>query len=70
MSTTYEQETITLEEVASLHATADAVLCLIGSRQVWVPQSVIHEDSEVFDAGQIGKLVIFTWWATREGLGT
>lgn len=67
--TAYEHDTITLEEVVAVHATADAVLCLIDSRQVWVPQSVIHEDSEVFEAGQSGKLVLMTWWAVREGLG-
>lgn len=67
--TAFEQDTVTLDEVTSIHATEQAVLCLIDSRKVWVPQSVIHDDSEVFEAGQSGKLVIFSWWAVREGLG-
>ena len=37
---------------------------------VWVPKSVVHDDSEVYDAkdNARGKLVIKHWWAAREGL--
>ena len=38
----------------------------------WVPKSVIHDDSEVYDmkdgAGP-GKLVVLRWFAEKEGLG-
>lgn len=36
----------------------------------WIPKSVIHEDSEVFNNtdNDEGELVIKTWWADQEGL--
>lgn len=37
---------------------------------LWIPKSVVHDDSEVFDAknNARGKLVVKHWWAHREGL--
>lgn len=37
---------------------------------IWIPKSVVHDDSEVFDAGRNarGRLVLLAWWAEREGL--
>lgn len=32
----------------------------------WVPKSVIHDDSEVYEKGGEGKLVVKTWWAQKE----
>lgn len=36
----------------------------------WVPKSVLHDDSEVYDAGEhsTGEVVIQGWWAAKEGL--
>lgn len=34
----------------------------------WIPSSVIHDDSEVFDRGHEGELVVKQWWAEKEGL--
>lgn len=41
-------------------------------RTVWIPKSVVHDDSEVFDAkhNARGKLVLLAWWADQEGLTT
>ena len=41
-----------------------------GSREMWVPKSVIHDDSEVFDNvdNKDGKLVLKAWFAREEGL--
>lgn len=41
-----------------------------GKRQIWVPKSVIHDDSEVFDNAENkqGKLVLQAWFAREEGL--
>lgn len=33
----------------------------------WIPKSVIHDDSEVFEAGHSGKLVLHHWWAEKNG---
>jgi len=39
---------------------------------VWIPKSVVHDDSEVFDSkhNARGKLVLQAWWADQEGLTT
>lgn len=35
---------------------------------VWVPKSVIHDDSEIWEGGQeTGDLVVQDWWAEKEG---
>jgi hypothetical protein len=38
-------------------------------KQRWVPQDCIHDDSEVYESGQSGQLVIIdgSWWARKEG---
>lgn len=66
--------TITIENVKCLRATGRAILVRRkhedgshgGTR--WVPQAVVHDDSEVYQEGDEGKLVIFEWWATQEGI--
>lgn len=35
--------------------------------QVWVPKSVIHDDSEVYKLGTSGDLVVAEWWAEKNG---
>lgn len=36
--------------------------------EVWVPKSVIHDDSEVWEMGQDpGTLVVQGWWAQKQG---
>lgn len=35
--------------------------------QLWIPQSVIHDDSEVYASGQVGNVVVETWWAEERG---
>jgi hypothetical protein len=37
-------------------------------RKFWVPKSVVHDDSEVFEEGQEGRLVLHSWFAEKEGL--
>lgn len=41
-----------------------------GNRTMWVPKSVVHDDSEVFDANDNarGKLALHAWFAREEGL--
>jgi len=33
----------------------------------WIPRSVIHDDSEVFDEGHEGTLVVKLWFAEKQG---
>jgi hypothetical protein len=34
--------------------------------QFWVPQSVVHDDSEVYAEGHEGLLVLREWWWERK----
>jgi hypothetical protein len=59
---------VTLEDVKAIAETDLAVLCIIESDEVWVPQSQIDEDSEVFENGTEGTLIVTRWWAEKKGL--
>lgn len=42
---------------------------LLGAKAVWVPKSVIHSESEIYDAltNARGELVVKRWFARKEG---
>lgn len=57
-------------EDAECVAQTDKAICVRApdlDGQVWIPQSQVHEDSEVWKEGQSGKLVVNEWWAEKEG---
>ena len=33
----------------------------------WIPQSVIHDDSEIWRHGDKGSLTLKVWWARKQG---
>ena len=39
------------------------------SREAWFPKSCLHDDSEVYQAKTDGKVVVYRWFADKEGLG-
>lgn len=51
----------------ALKETAKALLIDAGDEQVWVPKSVIHDDSEVYAAGHEGELVVQAWFGRKHG---
>lgn len=63
-----EVQAVTLSDVKALRGTDKALLCLIDGEEVWIPQSQITDDSEVYEPGGEGKLVITQWLATQKGL--
>lgn len=63
------KETVTVEDVVAIGQTDKALLVKIEGDEVWIPQSVIHDDSEVYKQGDEGDLVIYRWFAEKEGLG-
>lgn len=65
-----DDEPVTIDEVVSHRNTTSglALVCTIDGREVLVPHSQITDDSEVYEPGQSGKLVITAWLARREGL--
>ena len=49
--------------------TERAILCLREDHEeLWVPKSVIDEDSDVQGKGDSGTLVLAEWWAEKEGI--
>jgi Ser-tRNA(Ala) deacylase AlaX len=54
--------------VTCLSETAKAILVSVAGKALWIPKSVLHDDSEVWKAGDEGVLVVNEWWAEREGL--
>lgn len=44
-----------------------ALLIEHGGAERWVPKSVVHDDSEVFEEDHEGTLVLKSWFAEREG---
>ena len=65
-------EPLSLGNARCICATAKAILVTLadeGTKQRWIPQDAIHDDSEVYDSGQSGKLVVKDghWWCRQEG---
>ena len=52
----------------ALRETGQAILCVVRGRELWIPQSQITDDSEVWRAGHKGRLVITRWLAEQKGL--
>lgn len=44
------------------------MVTLADGKQLWVPQSQVHDDSEVYRKGDSGKLVVTEWWAQQRNL--
>lgn len=56
---------------AKIIATTDKAIRveLDTTHTLWVPESVIHDDSEVFKGCDgAGDLVVKAWWAEKQGL--
>lgn len=65
-------EPLSLGDAKVKRATDKALLCdLESGEEQWVPKSVIHDDSEVFDDedNSSGELIVKAWWAEANGLG-
>ena len=68
---TAHDEGISLGAGKATRETAKALLVRLESEdsERWVPKSVLHDDSEVYEIGHEGEVVVKEWWARREGLG-
>jgi hypothetical protein len=63
------KEKIRIDDVTILRPTDMAVLCESDGSEYWIPQSQIDDDSEVWEEGDEGMLVISKWIADQKGLG-
>jgi hypothetical protein len=61
-------ETAMFHTVHILRDAGTAFLCLIGTKQVWVPLTEIRYGSEVARIGDRGRLIISRWLAQNMGL--
>lgn len=64
----HETDAVTVEDVRAIGATPKALCVEIEGRDVWIPQGQITDDSEVYEIGHRGKLVITRWIAEQKGL--
>ena len=58
---------VTIDDVTCTKETDRAILCLVGTDEVWVPQSQVDDDSEVYAKGHSGKLIVTAWFAEKQG---
>ena len=63
-------QTVSFEDCRVVRETDEALLVVIEGEETWVPKSIVHDDSEVFDDGDNseGTLVLHEWWAEQKGL--
>lgn len=62
------REKVRLDDANVIRATEKAILVEVGGEEMWVPQSQIDDDSEVWEERQEGTLIVSEWWAERKGL--
>ncbi len=55
-------------DATAIKETEAALLCEIDGREVWIPKSQIHKNSDVQAEEDCGDLVISKWFAEKERL--
>ena len=56
-----------IEDVLCLRQTDKAILVIVDGEEEWVPQSQVDDDSEVWQEGDEGTLVVSGWFADKKG---
>lgn len=59
---------VEIEDVLCIAQSKNAILCVIDNKEVWIPQSQVDDDSEVWKKGDSGALVVSEWIAMEKGL--
>jgi hypothetical protein len=65
------KDPVQLGEAEIIRETDLAVLVVLEdtANELWVPKSVIHDDSEIWKmADGVGMLVVEAWWANKQDL--
>lgn len=63
-------EPCTLGDGKIIRDTEKAVLAKIGDKEIWIPKSCLHDDSEAYspeDDQNEGTIVVKRWWAEKNG---
>lgn len=67
-----DEEIVEFEDCYCTFETDDAIkVCIPTSKGVcteWIPKKFVHDNSEVWEEGQRGKLVLKEWIVIKKGL--
>jgi hypothetical protein len=61
-------EPVSIENARAIKATSMAILVEVDDEEYWIPISQIDDDSEVYQKGDEGTLIIPRWLAEEKGL--
>lgn len=56
-----------IEDAVCIRASGKAILVDVDGFEAWIPVSQIDDDSEVFEEGTEGLLIIPQWLAVKKG---
>lgn len=58
-----------IDNAKCIHVKGKAILveALLFDEPVWIPFSQVDDDSEVYQKGDEGTLIVSDWWAEKEG---
>lgn len=60
---------VSLGEGRVVSETEKAILVELESGdELWIPKSVVHDDSECYEDGHEGEVVVARWFAEKQGL--
>lgn len=60
-----ESEPYRVNDVVCKAESKKAILCKIGADTYWIPKSQLHDDSEVYEKGGEGTLIVSDWLARQ-----
>jgi hypothetical protein len=64
----YDNKHVCTDDVVCVGETENAIhVAFPGRDTAWIPKSQLHDDSEVYEKGTDGKLVITLWIAREKG---
>lgn len=63
-----DDEGVDIPNCQVIRETDKAILVTRGRGELWVPKSVLHDDSEVYEAGDSGTMIVQEWWAEEKNL--
>lgn len=59
---------VLIEDTIIKAATDKALLCIVGSEEIWIPRSQLHDDCELDEADDEGDLIIPKWLADKNDI--
>lgn len=62
------RNTVSFDDIEVISDSEKAILVNVDGMDCWIPKSQIDDDSEVYEKGTFGKLVISEWIAKEKGL--